>query len=254
VLDLYNQLPASLQREKFILAQRLRAAQASDMKEYLACIETWQRAYPGDPSLDLISIDACILRKEYPKALECVDRLDRSIGGDPYLDFQRALIYSLMKERDKAAAAAEHGFEGDPSDIKMGFLAVAVLIEDQKYEDAVAFLGRMESLGKYPKPRLVHGVEAVQSFTAFRQSQAYLQWRGAAPAGASFAPPAAPAGIRVQGIIYKPVGASATVNGKFVQVGDIIGDYKISDIGPQSVTFELPSGEKRVAVPGGTLR
>ena len=43
--------------------------------------------------MDLISIDAFLIHKEYDKAQAAIDRLDESLGGDPYLNVLRSTIF-----------------------------------------------------------------------------------------------------------------------------------------------------------------
>ena len=257
VLDLCAQLPDSLQREKFILVQRFRAAQAIDQKDYLAALELWRRTYPHDPSIDLISIDAFVLEKQYPEALKCVDRLDQVIGGDPYLDYQRALLFTLMRDPTNAKNSALRAFERDPSLIEAGFLALAFLAEVQQYDACVALLNEMQSKGGYSKERLARGVDVSKRLAFFSKSAEYRKWRMAtrfaAPSASTSPSPATPppGGLKLQSIIYSNPGASATINGQFVRVGDPIADFKVVAIEQQSVTLESASGEKKVLVMGG---
>ncbi|MBN2023758.1 MAG: hypothetical protein JW809_13305 [Pirellulales bacterium] len=105
VLDAFETLPASLQKEKMILLLRLGAAAHLENDEYLQAITDFRQNNPGDPSLDLIMLDQFFLKREFSKARECLDRLDKAIGGDPYLDILRANSYI---EEDKHDAAKKH--------------------------------------------------------------------------------------------------------------------------------------------------
>ncbi len=49
--------------------------------------------------------------------------------------------------------------------------------------------------------------------------------------------PPKPAAPKLQGIAYRPGRASAVIDGKTVGVGDRVGEYRVSDIGPEKVTL-----------------
>ncbi len=68
-------------KRKSILLLRLRAAQASDEKEYAEVLEDFRKLYPNDACLDLLLIDYYTLKKDFPRALESIDRLDRGLWG-----------------------------------------------------------------------------------------------------------------------------------------------------------------------------
>jgi hypothetical protein len=91
-LAIYNTLRPETRKQKVVLLGRLGAAQAGGEKEYAAVIEEFRTLFPNDPCLDIISIDAFVLRKDYDGAIKAIDRLERSVGGDAYLDMLRAAL------------------------------------------------------------------------------------------------------------------------------------------------------------------
>jgi tetratricopeptide (TPR) repeat protein len=192
VLDMYNQLPEDLQNEKFILTLRLRAAQAVDKRDYLAALDLWRRLYPNDPSLDLLSVDAFLLHKDYVKALESVDRFAQAIGGDPYQDFIKAAISVKMQDDDQAVKYARQAFEAEPDLTKSGLLAIGILNKQQKFSDCVQVLEELHIMAGFPKSTLDRMLGASPKNNALLQSDAYQKWLGAArsSAGDVVTPPA----------------------------------------------------------------
>ena len=264
-LAAYAKLPASLQKEKFILVSRLKSASAlGDDKEYLAALELWQRAYPKDPSLDLISIDAFILRKRYSKALESVDRLDQAVGGDPYLDYQRGMLYELMGDPAKSDEALNRAIEREPTLVVVHFLLFGHRVQEKNYPAAVAALVRMQKDTGYSSGRIASAIERQREYASFIKSDEYRNWRGLPPVSqdAQRPQPRAPAttpakpeptGLRLQSIVYRESGSSATINDKFLTVGKKISGHTVVAIDKDSVTIETPSGEKKVLRLGDVL-
>jgi hypothetical protein len=106
-MDTYRSLPASVRNEKPTLLVRLQAAQQLGEEEYAAAIEDIRRLYPKDASVDFVSIDAYLLKREFDQALGCVDRLDKAVDTDPYLNVLRANIHIAADDLAAARKAAE---------------------------------------------------------------------------------------------------------------------------------------------------
>ena len=179
VLNAYADLPASLQKEKFILVQQIRASQMLGRPReqlYLQALELWQRTYPDDPSIDLISIDACLLRKHYDEALGHVDRLDRAVGGDPYLDVQRAFILEMKGDDVKAEAAAKRAIEREPTLLRAYDALLASLVHQHRFAEAVALLTKIEKMIGVSRRQLAAIVENGPLNKDLVRSDEYHQW------------------------------------------------------------------------------
>lgn len=259
VLSVYNRLPPSVQKEKFMLIYRLKAAQAVDDKEYLAAMDLWRRTYPNDPSLDVITLDAHILRKEYPQALECINRLDKALGGDPYLELQRAYLYTLMNDGPKARAAAQRCLEAEPSRLDAGMLVLSSLAQEHQDDECIAWLDKMQSTGGHSKEQLIERIETSEKLGQFSISEAYRKWRGPRSRPSQLVIDKSQNGVtpsrglKLQSVVFAGSGSSATINGRYLVVGDSIGEYKVLAIDAESVTLQSESGEKKVLHVGETL-
>lgn len=193
-LDTYAQLPDSLKREKFLLVQRLQAAQRVSDKEYLDTITYWRQTYPDDPALDLMAIDYYTLLKQYDKALECIDRVDKAIGGDPWMEFQRGVMYSLKNDEPNAVKHTKHAFEQEPDLVITGLFTVLLMEQSGEYAAAVNMLEEMHEKGKYPVTGLDRGLRGNPKFAALVQSDEYKKWFYAvSPDGIPAAAPASQA-------------------------------------------------------------
>ncbi len=114
-LAIYRTLRPGTLENKAVLLGRLRAAQEVDEKDYMAVMDDLQKLFPNDPCLDLIAIDAFLLRKDFAGALGAIDRLDRSVGGDPYLDVMRASVHELQGDHRAAFESARRAVEREPT-------------------------------------------------------------------------------------------------------------------------------------------
>ena len=182
-IEVYSQLPVSLQGEKFMLVEEMRAAQNVSRAKYLEAIELWRKRYPTDASVDLVSIDYYIYLKQYTEALELIDRLDQNVGGDPYLDQTRAGVYSLMKDSTNAEKYARSAVEREPDLITAGFFAIKLAMERQDFESCTQILEQMHAKGGYPKSALDSGLRASHVFLPLLRTDAYRDWYFAVPAG-----------------------------------------------------------------------
>jgi hydrogenase maturation factor len=103
VLATVRKLPERLQNQKFVLVHKLAAASQVDEAEYARTIAQWEKLFPRDPSLPLVSIDGYVLRKEYDMAIKVLETLNSSIGGDPYLLVLAAGQYNLKGTKPRRA-------------------------------------------------------------------------------------------------------------------------------------------------------
>ena len=123
VLALYHSLPAEAKNVKAILLLRLHAASKFDQAQYTEAIEDFERRFPGDSSLDLVSIDGYFLKKQYDKAAAALERLANTLGGDPYLDGLRANVFNRLNQPEKADQLGREAVKADPA-LEGGYAAV----------------------------------------------------------------------------------------------------------------------------------
>lgn len=82
----FKSLPPELQRDKTIMVLKLQVCAAVSPSEYAVAFEEFSRAFPGDPCLDLLSIDYHIDRDDDASAIASAERLNAHVGGDPLLE------------------------------------------------------------------------------------------------------------------------------------------------------------------------
>jgi hypothetical protein len=169
-LAIYDALPAGARKEKSIMIWRLQAAQASnDDSLYLAAIDDLRKTFPSDPCVDLISIDAFVIHKEYDKAVAALDRLDKSLGGDPYLKALRSTILLEAGKYDESARFAQEAVDAEPTLREGHYGRLQVANMQKKYGDMVRFLAEYEALFHEP----LEGIEGDAAFAGFAASTEY---------------------------------------------------------------------------------
>ena len=106
-LMLLKTLPREMQNEKQFVLLAVFAGQGIGDETYLQEIERFMELFPGDPALDLMTIDYWLLKSDWKRGLECIDRLDAFVGGDPYLNQFRVSFLIKAGRLDDAKRAAE---------------------------------------------------------------------------------------------------------------------------------------------------
>ncbi|WP_339881675.1 hypothetical protein [Polaribacter vadi] len=69
---------------------------------YYKAIKDYEKRFPNDPSLYLVSLDGLILNKQFDKAIKSIDKLDELLGGDPFLNYIKGNIYYFEKDYESA--------------------------------------------------------------------------------------------------------------------------------------------------------
>ena len=92
--------------DKFFKIKRILIAQklyANDDALYLQVLNDLQRNYATDPATLLYAIDFYTLKKQYANAFKSIDAL-QTATEDPFLHYQKANIFLLQNDTDKAKA------------------------------------------------------------------------------------------------------------------------------------------------------
>jgi hypothetical protein len=170
-LDTYDHLPTSVQQSTPALTMRLLATQAVSNTEYLAAIDDIRKHHPNDAMIDLISIDAYILRKSYDKALEAIARLDKAVGGDPYLKVLRGNLLAREKKFDEARDLVQKAVADEPTLIRGYYALIEFSLNRRDFAETLKWLKKAESLGVR-----FGDMKTVSAFSEFVKSPQYQTW------------------------------------------------------------------------------
>jgi hypothetical protein len=163
-----------LQQEKFLLVQRLKAAQNTSDEEYQAALDYWKACYPQDLALPLLMIDAFTLKKQYARAIDSIDQLDKMIGGDPFLNVQRSYQYILMKEPAKAEKAANAAIAADPTIAQAYDCLLTISLDRKDHAETARYLAAAEKALHVSLSKVVDDSEV---YDDFRKSSAFKEWQ-----------------------------------------------------------------------------
>jgi tetratricopeptide (TPR) repeat protein len=185
--DILQSLPSELRNSKPILLLGVQIASGmNNDPKYVAAIDAYAKAFPNDPSLDLVMVDGAFLRKKYDEALTLIERLDKRLGGDPYLESLRA---SALAEAGKYPEAIAHAKQATQLEPTLRQAWWALLTQQAAGKDYGGAVGTIEVL----RDRFGGAVddETLRSDARFGDlvvSKEYLAWRKAPLHRASPAP------------------------------------------------------------------
>ena len=172
-MQIFDQLPVSLQKDKTYLLTRLTAARTLDDKTYSESIERFQKLYPRDAAVDIHSIDGFLLMKQYDKAIRATNRVDKSVGGDPHLNKIRLGVYLKADQFDKARETAEAIVEDDPKLVGNYWSLVAIQLKQNDYPATLKTLKTLDE-------RFVlkfKDFSTVPVYSGFVKSPQFAEWK-----------------------------------------------------------------------------
>jgi len=175
---LIGALPKPLRDSKQVRIMELATVIATD-PDYQATIERFERAFPDDPALDIISLDGLYLRHDVPALVKTIDRLDRRVGGDPYLAFLRVNAYLLEPTPEHLAAAetaARAAVAGMPKNTSVLLALATVQLRRGDRTGAVVTLETLRALGSEVGRA---SVAKDPDWQAFFASPEYASWAAA---------------------------------------------------------------------------
>lgn len=112
--DQIRKLPTSMRATKAVRLLAIQAEMHLDEGDYMAMIDNYRKDFPGDPSIDMVSIDGYFLHKDYAGARKTLDHLDQRVGGDPYIDTLRSHMYAAEDKLPEAVQAATSATTREP--------------------------------------------------------------------------------------------------------------------------------------------
>lgn len=172
VLEVFEGLPASLQRERAIGLARVAAAAQVDAGQHSRAMAELRTAFPDAACVDLVGIDHHSQRGEHEACLASIDRLDHAIGGDPYLDVLRATACLGARDHRRASTFIEKAIDATPGLLQLYWIRVAVALEERNHRDTAAWLDTIAARFDVPFADL----EGVPEYAEFVKSPEYRQW------------------------------------------------------------------------------
>jgi len=174
-MKVYDSLSPKTQGEKIVQVTRVSAAARLDPASYTKVLDDYRKRFKNDPTLDLISVDAHLLRGEEKQAMAAIDRIDKAVGGDPYLDVMRGTFYLAQNQPDKAKALCQKAVKAEPGLFQGYDTLLTVSLKQQDHPETARLLAIFED-----KFGLNFGdgtFANAPDFKPFTQSESFKTWR-----------------------------------------------------------------------------
>lgn len=172
-------LPAEIRRSKPIMLMEVQiTSDLNDDAQYLKAIDAYAKAFPNDPSLDLVQVDSAIIRKKFDEAIAIVDRLDKRLGGDPYLDVIRAGTYAENGKQAEALAAAKKATTAEPTLETAWWQLLTLQSSNKHFRGAITSIETLRD--KFSAVTDDDALRADARFTDLVASKEYAAWRAKA--------------------------------------------------------------------------
>ena len=168
----YLKLPDSLQNDKSVILIHMTSAKGLGDEKYLAAMEKYENLFPNDASVDFLSIDFYILKKQFDKALFRIDRLDKAIEGDPYLNVLRAKALSENNQFAKAAKAAEAAILAEPESQNGYWSRLSISLKAKMFTDTLTWLQKITETFEFEFADLTK----LDDYSEFVESPQYAEW------------------------------------------------------------------------------
>jgi len=167
-------LPSQMRAAKAIKLIEIQITGELGDELYLKSLNEYTKAFPGDPSLALVSIDRALLRKEYDTALAYLADLDKRIGGDPYLDVLRAGTLASAGKLDEAITAAKRATEREPTLEDAWWQLLTQQAASKRYAEAIPTLEMLRD--KFGAVITPESLAADERFGGLAASPEYIAW------------------------------------------------------------------------------
>lgn len=172
-LAIYEKLPKEVQEEPVFMRQAVYAAMEVDEGRYRRAMERYIKAFPDDPAANVMAVDACFLRKDWPGALTAIDRIERYVGADDgWMEMLRGSVAKtagdLKSARQHFALAAQR--EPAMSQAHANLLDLALTAKD--WAGVASALTAMERSGQAIAD--LRKVEGFEGFVASKEGKAFL--------------------------------------------------------------------------------
>jgi tetratricopeptide (TPR) repeat protein len=172
--NVFKKLSSEFREQKAvkILAVQITANLDEDLYERI--IADYEKSFPNDPSLYLISLDGEFLRGNYENALQLINNLDKAVGGDEFLDFYRTNVYFGKGDYVNAEKYARQLLYNYPFYVDAHVTLVTIFVEQKRYEEALKPLEKFYSTFELTKEGMKEAI--ADDYPEFSKSKVYQDW------------------------------------------------------------------------------
>jgi hypothetical protein len=176
-LATYGALPTSLQQEKTLMFLWVVDSRQAGDGPYAGAMEAFAKAFPHDPSLMLMQIDALTLKNQYDQAFATINQLDQRVGGDPYLDFLRGSTRIAQGQTAEGKRFITQATVREPRLTKPWFTLIGLALQDKDNAEIARLLEESELKGGISWTK----VSTSAVYADFVKSPEYAAWHSTHP-------------------------------------------------------------------------
>lgn len=173
----YSALPQALRENKSLFLMYLRAtAELGDdgRDAWLKGVERIRQVYPEDRSIDLLSIDYFVSKKQFDEALKSVARVEKAVGGDARLVVKRAEIQRLAGRYMESLGLIREAIQQEPTLEEAYWSAIDLSLAEKKNADTLSWLKQIV----LTFDNEVEDLEKNEQYADFVKSPQYREWQG----------------------------------------------------------------------------
>lgn len=174
-MKVYDSLSQKTQGEKIVQVARVIAAVRLDPATYAKVLEDYRKRFKNDPTIDLVSVDAHLLRGDEKEAMAAIDRIDKAVGGDPYLDVMRGSFYVSQNKFDQAKSFGQKAVKAEPGLFQAYDTLLTVSLKQQDHPETARLLTVFEDKFGLNFGDGTFGNDP--DFKPFTQSESFKKWR-----------------------------------------------------------------------------
>lgn len=172
-LQICDTLPQSVRDLKTVLIIRLVAcAQLEKYDEYERSFADFQRIYPGDRALDLLSLDLLLSKKKFDKAQAAINRIDRFVGGDHHLDVIRGTLHSQAGNNEEAEKFFTKAMANDDALPDAYWHMISLSLQTKQFDKTLTYLLEAETRFQLEMADLA----TEPDYAEFVKSAQYQEW------------------------------------------------------------------------------
>ena len=171
----FPKLPAGVRSNRPIFLAYLQTLmQNVDDPDYLAALDEGRKLYPNDPTLDFLSIDFHLLKKDYAALDASLRRIEERLGKDANLSTLRAVGFTEAGDAAGAAPLVAEALEMEPDFLNAHHVRLKVAILQRDFPLACRVLDDINSRSpdSWEAPDPANG----PAFEAFVESGEYRAW------------------------------------------------------------------------------
>ncbi|WP_299679084.1 lipopolysaccharide assembly protein LapB [uncultured Tenacibaculum sp.] len=170
----YESISSSSKEKKIFKLTGIRLAGEVSNEAYTKAITDYEKSFPNDISLYLISMDKLILNEKYDETIVVLDKLNAALNGDPFLDYMKGNVYLLKKDLEKAETLFKKVTNIYPDFMDAYDSLLSIYIEKDNLKEAISILDTFVKDFELPKEILFETLK--QNYPEFSKKEEVINW------------------------------------------------------------------------------